>query len=98
MKIALPELALIVLAGPAGAGKTELELTSVAATGRTVEKSRPQRTPILNADIQPGTFSGPGSKAKSKVKEVDMPQKVREFMTAKPLALQEGTTLVEAAR
>jgi signal-transduction protein with cAMP-binding, CBS, and nucleotidyltransferase domain len=27
-----------------------------------------------------------------------MPQKVREVMTAKPLALQEGTTLVEAAR
>jgi protein phosphatase len=76
----------------------ELELTSVAATGRKVEKSRPQSTPILNADIQPGTFSGPGSKAKSKLKEVDMPQKVREVMTAKPLALQEGTTLVEAAR
>jgi CBS domain-containing protein len=27
-----------------------------------------------------------------------MPQKVREVMTAKPLALQEGTTLTEAAR
>jgi protein phosphatase len=74
----------------------ELELVSVAAAGRTAQQPAPQSAAILNIDIQPGTFSGPGSK--SNVKEVNMPQTVREVMTAKPLALQEGTTLVEAAR
>jgi CBS domain-containing protein len=74
----------------------ELELISVAAAGAPDGPPLPQGDPILNVDIEPGTFSGPRSK--TEVKEVNMPQTVREVMTAKPLALQEGTTLVEAAR
>src|SRR5439155_17312892 len=51
--------------------------------------------PIIKSDIQPDTF--PGLSREMSDKEAYMPQTVREVMTAKPLALQEGTTLVEAA-
>jgi CBS domain-containing protein len=40
----------------------------------------------------------PNSRSVVLQKESEMPQTVGEVMTAKPLALQEGTTLAEAAR
>jgi CBS domain-containing protein len=80
----------------------ELELVGVAAgkvhlrTGSGVRgRAAAPAVAILNADIQHDTF--PDQDWEMSDKEAYMPQTVREVMTAKPLALQEGTTLVEAA-
>ncbi|MDQ6792125.1 MAG: CBS domain-containing protein [Candidatus Dormibacteraeota bacterium] len=80
----------------------ELELVSVdaakvhqRAVGTAPGVAGSSAIPIINSDIQPDTF--PDLSRETSDKEAYMPQTVREVMTAKPLALQEGTTLVEAA-
>jgi predicted kinase/CBS domain-containing protein len=80
----------------------ELELVSVdaakphqRAAGTAAGVAGSSAIPIIKSDIQPDIF--PGLSREMSDKEAYMPQTVREVMTAKPLALQEGTTLVEAA-